>query len=50
MTYIIIAIAACTTLFVLGYHLGNQLGRIVHIREDIQKARETRTVARISNR
>ncbi len=50
MTFIIIAAAACSALFVLGYHLGNQLGRTAHIREDIRKARETRIVARISNR
>jgi hypothetical protein len=48
MTYIIIAIAACSALFVLGYHLGNQQGRTAHIREDIRKARETRVVARIA--
>lgn len=47
---LIIAALACAGLFVLGYHVGNQLGRTAHIREDIQRARETRTVARISNR
>ncbi|MBI3563347.1 MAG: hypothetical protein HY080_16710 [Gammaproteobacteria bacterium] len=49
MLYVIIAII-CSGLFVLGYHLGNQLGRTAHIREDIQRARDSRRVARIINR
>lgn len=48
MTMMFIALA-CTALFVLGYYLGNQLGRTAQIRDEIRHARETRIVARISN-
>ncbi len=34
-------------LFSFGYYLGNQFGRTAHIREDMQRARETNVIARI---
>ena len=36
-------------LFGLGYYLGNQFGRSAHIREDIQRARESNVIVRIQN-
>lgn len=44
---LVTALVLCTALFALGYHLGNQLGRTAHVREDIQKARDTRLISRI---
>ena len=36
-------------LFGFGYYLGNQFGRTAHIREDMQRARETNITSRIQN-
>jgi len=36
-------------LFLLGYHLGNQLGRTAHIRDSLARARTDKLVARIEN-
>lgn len=49
MTTLLIIAAVCAGIFFLGYHLGNQLGRTAHIRESLQRARDTQTVARIEN-
>lgn len=48
MTTLLIS-AACAGIFFLGYHLGNQLGRTAHIRDNLQRARNAHVVARIEN-
>lgn len=50
MNILLILAAVCAGIFFLGYHLGNQLGRTAHIRENLQRARDTQIVARIENR
>lgn len=48
MAYYVAAALATGLVFVLGYHIGNQLGRTAHIRKQIQRARDERVIARIS--
>ena len=50
MNILLILAAVCAGIFFLGYHLGNQLGRTAHLRENLQRARDTQIVARIENR
>jgi uncharacterized membrane protein YciS (DUF1049 family) len=45
--FVLSIILAC--LFGLGYYLGNQVGRSAHIRENIQRARESNVIVRIQN-
>jgi hypothetical protein len=49
MNLLLIIAAVCAGIFFLGYHLGNQLGRTAHIRENLQRARDANIVARIEN-
>ena len=49
MNLLLIITAICAGIFYLGYHLGNQLGRTAHIRENLQRARDAHIVARIEN-
>lgn len=49
MNLLLIIAGICAGIFFLGYHLGNQLGRTAHIRENLQRARDTQLVARIEN-
>lgn len=49
MTAALIFTGVSIALFTLGYYLGNQLGRTAKIREELQRARENNTVARIQN-
>jgi hypothetical protein len=49
MTTLLIVAGICAGIFFLGYHLGNQLGRTAHIRENLQRARDRQLVARIEN-
>jgi len=49
MNLLLIFTVICAGLFILGYHLGNQLGRTAHIRENLQRARDANVVARIEN-
>lgn len=49
MNILLIIAAICAGIFFLGYHLGNQLGRTAHIRDTLQRARDTHVVARIEN-
>lgn len=50
MNILLILAAVCAGIFYLGYHLGNQLGRTAHIRDNLQRARDAHVVARIENR
>ena len=49
MNLLLVIAGICAGLFLLGYHLGNQLGRTAHIRENLQRARDRQLVARIEN-
>lgn len=49
MTAALIFTGISIVLFVLGYYLGNQLGRTSQIREELQRARDNNIVARIQN-
>lgn len=49
MTAALIFTGVSIALFILGYYLGNQLGRTAQIREELQRARENNIVARIQN-
>jgi hypothetical protein len=49
MMMLMVLALICGGLFVLGYYLGNQLGRTAHIREDIRRAREANLIARIDS-
>ena len=49
MNILLIIAAVGIGIFFLGYHLGNQLGRTAHIRDNLQRARDMQVVARIEN-
>jgi len=49
MNFLLAITAICAGVFFLGYHLGNQLGRTAHIRDDLARARDAKLVARIEN-
>lgn len=50
MMMLVVFTLVCSGLFGIGYYLGNQLGRTAHIRENIQRARDTNLIARIENK
>ena len=50
MEYYLAAASTTALVFYLGYHIGNQLGRTAHIREQLQRARDKQVIARIDNR
>ena len=49
MNILLIIAAVCAGIFFLGYHLGHQLGRTAHVRDALQRARDSHTIARIEN-
>jgi len=49
MHFLLVFTVICAGLFLLGYHLGNQLGRTAHIRDSLARARADKLVARIEN-
>jgi len=49
MDILLVAAGICIAIFLLGYHLGNQLGRTAHIRDALARARDSKLVARIEN-
>lgn len=49
MNTLLIIAGICAGVFFLGYHLGNQLGRTAHIRENLRRARDLQLVGRIEN-